>query len=97
MLDFCFEFWLSFCYFFVENGKEKFDMVVKNLLFLDQEFIGKVNCCLVGLGQQKKLSLINFCYFWGIDKFNFEKYEEVIIDFGYVISLNFKFVDGYYW
>lgn len=35
MLDFCFEFWLSFCYFFVENGKEKFDMVVKNLLFLD--------------------------------------------------------------
>ena len=96
MLDFCFESWLSSRYLSVENDKEKFDMVAKNLLPLDQEFIGKVNRCLVGLGQQKKLSLINSCYLRGIDKFNLEKYEEAIIDFGYVISLNPKFADGYY-
>ena len=96
MLDFSLESWLSSRYLSVENDQEKFDMVAKNLLPLDQEFIGKVNRCLVGLGQQKKLSLINSCYLRGIDKFNLEKYEEAIIDFGYVISLNPKFADGYY-
>ncbi|WP_365670753.1 SUMF1/EgtB/PvdO family nonheme iron enzyme [Okeania sp. SIO3I5] len=56
----------------------------------------KVNRCLVGLGKEKKLSVINSCYHRAIKKFNLKKYQEAIIDFGYVIDLNSEFVDGYY-
>jgi len=56
----------------------------------------KINRCLVGFGKEKKLSVIDSCCNRGIEKFNLEKYQEAIIDFGYVIDLNPQFVDGYY-
>ncbi|NEO55123.1 MAG: SUMF1/EgtB/PvdO family nonheme iron enzyme [Okeania sp. SIO3B5] len=96
MLDFSLESWLNSRYLSVENGREKFDIVAENLLPLDEEFITKVNRCLVGLGKEKNLSVINSCYQRGIEKFNQEKYQEAIIDFGYVIDLNPEFADGYY-
>ncbi|MDY7003032.1 MAG: SUMF1/EgtB/PvdO family nonheme iron enzyme [Cyanobacteriota bacterium] len=96
MLDFSLESWLNSRYLSVENGREKFDMVAENLLPLDEVFITKVNRCLVGLAKEKKLSVINSCYQRAIEKFNLEKYQEAIIDFGYVIDLNPKFADGYY-
>ena len=96
MLDFSLESWLNSRYLSVENGREKFDMVAENLLPLDREFVTKVNRCLVGLAKEKKLSVINSCYQRAIEKFNLEKYQEAIIDFGYVIDLNSKFTDGYY-
>ncbi|NET42237.1 tetratricopeptide repeat protein [Okeania sp. SIO2B3] len=96
MLDFSLESWLNTRYLSVENGREKFDIVAENLLPLDREFITKVNRCLVGLAKEKKLSVINSCYQRGIEKFNQEKYQEAIIDFGYVIDLNPQFADGYY-
>ncbi|WP_293124904.1 tetratricopeptide repeat protein [Okeania sp. SIO1I7] len=96
MLDFSLESWLNTRYLSVENGREKFDIVAENLLPLDREFITKVNRCLVGLAKEKKLSVINSCYQRAIEKFNQEKYQEAIIDFGYVIDLNPQFADGYY-
>ena len=96
MLDFALESWLNSRYLSVENGREKFDVVAENLLPLDREFSIKVNRSLDGLGKEKKLSVINSCYLRGIEKFNLEKYQEAIIDFGYVIDLNSEFVDGYY-
>ncbi|NEP81952.1 MAG: SUMF1/EgtB/PvdO family nonheme iron enzyme, partial [Okeania sp. SIO3B3] len=96
MLDFSLESWLNSRYLSVENGREKFDIVAENLLPLDEEFITKVNRCLVGLAKEKKLSVINSCYQRAIEKFNLEKYQEAIIDFGYVIDLNPQFADGYY-
>ncbi len=96
MLDFALESWLNSRYLSVENGREKFDVVAENLLPLDGEFSIKVNRCLDGLGKEKKLSVINSCYRRAIEKFNLEKYEEAIIDFGYVIDLNPKFADSYY-
>ncbi|MGB3513046.1 MAG: SUMF1/EgtB/PvdO family nonheme iron enzyme, partial [Microcoleaceae cyanobacterium] len=96
MLDFSLESWLNSRYLSVENGREKFDIVAENLLPLDEEFITKLNRCLVGLAKEKKLSVINSCYQRAINKFNLEKYQEAIIDFGYVVDLNPKFVDGYY-
>ncbi|NES03619.1 MAG: tetratricopeptide repeat protein [Okeania sp. SIO2F4] len=96
MLDFSLESWLNSRYISVENGREKFDMVAENLLPLDREFVIKVNRCLVGLAKDKNLSVINSCYQRGIEKFNQEKYQEAIIDFGYVIDLNPQFADGYY-
>ncbi|MGD1806161.1 SUMF1/EgtB/PvdO family nonheme iron enzyme [Dapis sp. BLCC M126] len=96
MLDFALESWLNSRYLSVENGREKFDVVAENLLPLDREFVVKVNRCLVGLGKEKKLSVINSCYQRGIEKFNLEKYEEAVIDFGYVIDFDSEFVDGYY-
>ncbi len=96
MLDFALESWLNSRYLSVENGREKFDVVAENLLPLDEEFVIKVNRCLDGLGKDKKLSVIDSCYRRGIEKFNQGKYEEAIIDFGYVIDLDSEFVDGYY-
>ena len=96
MLDFSLESWLNCRYLSVENGKEKFDIVAENLLPLDQEFMTKVNRCLVGLGHRKNLSVINSYYSRGIEKFNLEKYQEASIDFGYVVDLNPGFSDGYY-
>ncbi|MDJ0514873.1 MAG: tetratricopeptide repeat protein [Trichodesmium sp. MO_231.B1] len=96
MLDFALESWLNSRYLSVENGREKFDMVAENLLPLDREFVIKVNRCLLGLAKEKKLSVINSCYRRGIEKFNLEKYEEAVIDFGYVIDLNHQFANGYY-
>ena len=96
MFDFALESWLNSRYLSVENGREKFDMVAENLLPLDREFVIKVNRSLDGLGKEKKLSVINSCYHRAIKKFNLKKYQEAIIDFGYVIDLNSKFVDGYY-
>lgn len=96
MLDFSLEYWLNSRYLSVDNGREKFDMVAENLLPLDEEFITKINRSMAGLGQEKKLSVINSCYRRAIKKFNLEKYQDAIIDFGYVIDLNPKFADGYY-
>ncbi|MGK7920583.1 MAG: SUMF1/EgtB/PvdO family nonheme iron enzyme [Trichodesmium sp.] len=96
MLDFALESWLNSRYISVENGREKFEVVAENLLPLDGEFVIKVNGCLVGLGNEKKLSVIDSCYQRGIKKFNLKKYQEAIIDFGYVIDLDSEFVDGYY-
>ena len=96
MLDFSLESWLNSRYLSVENGRENFDMVAENLLPLDREFVIKVNRCLDGLAKEKKLSVINSCYQRAIEKFNLEKYQEAIIDFGYVIDLNPEFADSYY-
>ncbi len=96
MLDFSLESWLNSRYISVDNGREKFDIVAENLLPLDEKFITKINRCLVGLAKEKKLSLIDSCYRRAIEKFNLEKYQEAIIDFGYAIDLNPEFADGYY-
>ena len=57
MLDFALESWLNSRYLFPKNGKEKFDLVTENLLPLDQEFMTKVNRCMVDLAEDKKESL----------------------------------------
>ena len=59
MLDFALESWLNSRYLPVNNGKEKFDILAENLLPLDQEFMTKVNLCMVRLADEKKPSLIN--------------------------------------
>ena len=59
MLDFALESWLNSRYLPVNNGKEKFDILAENLLPQDQEFMTKVNRCMVGLAQEKNPGLIN--------------------------------------
>ncbi len=96
MLDFALESWLTSRYILLEDDRKKFDIVAENLLPLDGKFTTQINRCMVSLGKEKKLSLINSCYQGAIQKFNQEKYQEAIIDFGYVVDLNPGFADGYY-
>ncbi|MGD1699837.1 tetratricopeptide repeat protein [Dapis sp. BLCC M229] len=72
------------------------DVVAYSLLPLDVEFITQINRCMVGLDKEKNLSVIDSCYQRAIQTFNQEKYQDAVIDFGYVVDLNPEFVDAYY-
>ncbi|MGD1809222.1 SUMF1/EgtB/PvdO family nonheme iron enzyme [Dapis sp. BLCC M126] len=96
MLDFVQESWLSSRYISVDNDLEKLDVVAESLLPLDVEFITQINWCIVSLGKDQKLSIIDSCYQRKIHKFNQEKCQDAVIYFGYVVDFNPEFIHAYY-